>query len=121
VGDGVLPSSSRKLLDEYITQFERTGVSDIYSGLPLTYGLTLATTEAFTAPDPGNGGSSTAVTSVGNTLAPGIGKDGIVVGADAGNTLNGGVPDQIRIVSNTSSPPADTTFICHLTQCMSTS
>jgi hypothetical protein len=107
VGDRVLPSSARKLHGEYVTQFEHTGVSDIYSGLPLTNGITLDTTEAFTAPDPGNGGSTTAVTGVGRTLTPGIGKDGIVVGAGAGAAQNGGVQDQIRIVSNTSSSPAD--------------
>jgi hypothetical protein len=114
----VRPASARKLLDEYIMQFESTGVSDIYSGLPLPNGTTLATTEAFIAPEPGNGGSTGAVTGLGSTLTPGIGSDGIVVGADAGTTLNGGVDNEIRIVSDPSSPSAGPSVTCHLAKCI---
>jgi hypothetical protein len=93
------PAGARKLLDEYKTQFDTAGSSAIFSGLPLPAGTTLNTNAEFITPNPGNGGSSAAVTGLGNALTSGLGADGIVVGADAGTTQNGGVDNEIRIVS----------------------
>jgi hypothetical protein len=93
------PAGSRQLLDAYETQFEATGSSSIYSGLPIPSGYTLQTTTTFISPDPGNGGASTAATGLGHSLTAGVAKDGIVVGATTDGSANGGVDNEIRIVS----------------------
>jgi hypothetical protein len=102
------PAGVRKLLDEYKTEFDTTGSSALFSGLPLPAGTTLSTTTEFISPDPGNAGTSTGVTGLGNTLTTGIGKDGVVVGADATATKqNGGLNNEIRIVSLATLAPRD--------------
>jgi hypothetical protein len=93
------PAGSRQLLDAYETQFKATGSSTIFSGLPLPNGYMMQTTTTFISPDPGNGGASTAVTGLGKTLTAGVAKDGIVIGATTDGSANGGVANEIRIVS----------------------